>query len=395
MASDVVQPAGMTPGRRLLGISAAVAAISSVGIALGLGLPLLSLVMESRGVAGWAIGANTAMAGIASIAVTPLVTPVARRVGTAQLLVASIVTTAICFPLFYVFDSLGAWFVLRVLFHAALASAFILSEFWINALAPSRKRGLVMGIYATVLSIGFGVGPMILSVSGSEGPLPFVIGLIILLAAVVPVLFAFKANPPLDASHGRGFLRFVTLVPMATFAALVFGATESGLLSLLPIYGLRLGLDERTATLLVSAVALGNIGLQIPLGLLADRTDRRVLLCALALICTLLMLITPFAAHDTILLFAVMMVFGGLFAGLYTVGLTHLGARLSGGDLASANAAFIFMYSVGMLGGPALGGLSIDVEFTRHGFPLLLATFLGSYMLLGSWRILRDRRRGR
>ncbi len=43
---------------------------------------------------------------------------------------------------------------------------------------------------------------------------------------------------------------------------------------------------------------------------------------------------------------------GGVVAGLYTVGLAHLGSRLGGADLAAANAAFIFCYSLGMLVGP-------------------------------------------
>ena len=43
---------------------------------------------------------------------------------------------------------------------------------------------------------------------------------------------------------------------------------------------------------------------------------------------------------------------GGSVAGLYTVGLSHLGSRLSGSDLAAANAAFVFCYAVGTVAGP-------------------------------------------
>ena len=44
---------------------AAVAAISAVGIAIGLGLPLLSIIMEKRGISPTMIGINSAMAGVA------------------------------------------------------------------------------------------------------------------------------------------------------------------------------------------------------------------------------------------------------------------------------------------------------------------------------------------
>ncbi len=391
MSVTVGAEMALSPSQRLLGITAAVASISAVGLALGLGLPLLSLVMEARGDSGWEIGLNTAMAGISSMAVTPFVTPLARRVGAARLLIVSIVATALSFPLFHLFPSLAAWFALRVVFHAGAAAAFVLSEFWINTFAPAARRGLVMGVYATVLSVGFGVGPIILSFTGTEGAAPFLVGAAILLVAVVPVVIARKVEPPLEGEPAGGFMRFVTLVPMATFAALVFGATESGLLSLLPVYGLRIGYDEQTAALLVTAVALGNVGLQIPIGLVADKVDRRRLLIGLAAICCALMMATPVLAADTVALFAGLLVFGGFFAGLYTVGLTHLGARLSGADLAAANAAFVFMYSLGMLGGPTIAGAGLDL-WNPHGLVVCFGLFLGAYVLMGIGRVRRERR---
>ena len=89
-------------------------------------------------------------------------------------------------------------------------------------------------------------------------------------------------------------------------------------------------------------------------------------------------------------LIIVMAVWGGTAAGLYSVGLTHLGARLSGVELASANAAFLFMYSTGMLCGPALTGAGMDV-IGKHGFVVVPALFLLAYGLFAVRRIVRMR----
>ncbi|HEV7415416.1 MAG TPA: MFS transporter, partial [Tianweitania sediminis] len=56
-------------------VFAAIAAISVVGTAMGLGAPLLSVILEERGHSASAIGLNTATAGLASIAAAPLATP--------------------------------------------------------------------------------------------------------------------------------------------------------------------------------------------------------------------------------------------------------------------------------------------------------------------------------
>ena len=87
--------------------------------------------------------------------------------------------------------------------------------------------------------------------------------------------------------------------------------------------------------LLASAMTLGNALFQIPLGLLADRFDKRIIL----LICG----VTGFAgmvaawtvAASPAVLMAVLFVWGGVTGGLYTVGLAHLASRFSGAALAS------------------------------------------------------------
>ncbi len=371
---------------RVLGIAAAISAITAVGTALSLGLPLLAIVLEGRGFSSSAIGWNTAMAGIAALAVTPFAPGLAHRIGAARLLFLVLVVATLTFPLFYLVESYAGWFVLRFLFHGCTVVAFVLSEFWINALAPAGRRGLVMGIYSTVLAVGFAVGPAILGLVGSAGPAPFVIGTFVLAVATLPVLLALKANPPMEKRPRGSILGFVTLVPMATFAALVMGANESGVMSFIAIYGLKLGYVEATAALFVSAFALGNVVSQVPLGLLADRVDRRRLLFAIAASSTVLALLIPVVAGWPPLLLAVVAMWGGVVAGLYTVGLTHLGARLSGTDLASANAAFVLMYAVGMLIGPAAMGASMDA-FGPHGMIAVSAALTFAYALLAIGRI--------
>ncbi|WP_181707811.1 MFS transporter [Chthonobacter rhizosphaerae] len=379
-------PADTLDSTRRLGIAAAIGATTAVGTSLGLGLPLLAIVLESRGISSSAIGINTAMAGVAALAVTPFVARFARAVGAAQLLLLALLVATAAFPLFFLASDLWMWFPLRFVFHGAITMAFVLSEFWINALAPDGKRGLILGIYATVLSLGFSVGPAVLGLVGTEGFMPFALGTMVLGLSAVPVLFALRANPPMEEKPRGNFLRYLTLVPLATFAGFTFGATDSGILGFIALYGLRLGYDTADAALMVSAVAIGNVVSQIPLGLLADRVDRRKLLAVIAAIATVGMALLPTVADDKWLTFGLLTVWGGVVAGLYTVGLVHLGARLKGSDLAAANAGFVFMYALGMLVGPALVGAGMDA-WNPHGLAVVEATILAAYTALAVWRI--------
>ncbi|MHB2265132.1 MFS transporter [Aliihoeflea sp. PC F10.4] len=373
---------------RWLSVSAAIAAISVVGIAIGLGVPLLSVILESRGHSATMIGLNTAVAGLASIAAAPCATPLAARFGTGLTMLAMIVVGACAFTGFYFLPHFWMWFPLRAILHFAITIVFILSEFWIATSAPPAKRGLILGVYATVLSLGFAFGPWLFSQVGSQGFLPFGITFAIVMLATIPVLAALKESPRLDAQPtGTRFIGYIWLVPMATGAVLVFGAVETGGFALFPVYGTRIGYTEAEAALLLTAVGLGNVMMQIPLGLLSDRIgDRRHLLIACAAIGLVGMFLLPFAAHDWYLTAGLLFLWGGVVAGLYTVGLAHLGSRLSGRDLASANAAFVLCYGIGMLAGPQAIGIGMDL-FGPNGFGYAIMVFFAGYLALGFMRL--------
>jgi MFS family permease len=379
-----------------LSLVAAISAISVVGIAIGLGMPLLSVVLESRGHSATMIGLNTAVAGIASIAGAPLATPLASRLGVAWTMLLMIAAGALAFVGFHFATAFWMWFPLRVVLHVSLTVLFILSEFWISASAPPSRRGLVLGIYATVLSLGFAAGPWLFSKLGSTGFLPFGVTVVLVVLAALPVLAAHRESPPIrpEGEETSHFLRYIWMVPTATAAVLVFGAVETGGFALFPVYGSRIGYSETDAALLLTMIGLGNVVLQIPLGMISDRVrDRRHLLLACAAVGLLGTVFMPLFAQNWHLMALLLFLWGGVVAAMYTVGLAHLGSQLSGHELASANAAFVLCYGVGMVLGPQAIGIGMDT-FGPSGFGWSLALFFGAYMVLAAARLAMRRSPG-
>jgi MFS family permease len=309
----------------------------------------------------------------------------AARIGVSRLLLIAIVATAGT-ALGFHFSPFWAWFPLRFVFGAALGTIFVLSEYWINAAAPPARRGFVMGIYATVLATGFAAGPLLLLMTGTHGAAPYLAGGAIALLALIPLLLARGVTPDLSGESHVRVLPFLTAVPTATFAALVFGAIETGGFALFPVYGLRTGFTELNAAMLVSVVAAGNVVSQVPLGWLSDKMDRRLLLLFCAVAGAVGCALMPLTVENRPLFYALLFIWGGLTGGLYTVGLAHLGARFSGLELASANAAFVMLYSVGLIAGPPLVGVSMD-SVGNHGFALALGLMLTAYAALVAVRL--------
>lgn len=369
-------------------LAAAIGAISVVGIGLGLSIPLLAIELEARGIPRTWIGLNTAMGGIATILFAPFMPRLVRQFGAGPMLIGAIVLAAASLVGFKATPSFAAWFALRFLFGAALCVLFVVSEFWINAAAPPRRRGLVMGIYATVLSLGIAAGPAILGLTGTEGWAPYLAGAVLFGLGSIPVMIGASGAPEVHTESSLGMMAMIRVAPSATLAGLVFGAVETGEMSFLAIYGLRRGLEEQSAALLLTVTLLGGVACQIPLGLLSDRMDRRKLLLACALVGMLGLLLLPVLAMDGWAILAALFVSIGVVAGLYTIGLAHLGARFDGAELAAANAAFVMLYSIGLIIGPPMVGAGMDA-LDPHGFAYTLAGLLALYAVVVGWRIAR------
>ncbi|MGL4439114.1 MAG: MFS transporter [Bosea sp. (in: a-proteobacteria)] len=366
---------------RNLGIAAAILIIALVGVGLSLTIPLLSLEMERMGVSGTMIGINTAIAGIASIIAVPFVPRLAARIGMGRMLALSILTVIVTLILFKASYNYWVWFPIRFAFSMALGALFVLSEYWISALAPPERRGMVMGIYATVLALGFAAGPAILAGVGTTGWAPYLAGAALIALASVPLLLARGLLPTLDHAPPRPFSVYVMALPLATLAGMVFGAVETGGFAILPVYGLRIGFDAEGAAFLVTILALGNVLMQLPLGLMADKVNKGAMLIVIAVLGCIGAALLPVFAGTGLAFQILLFIWGGIVGGLYTVGLAHLASRFEGPDLAGANAAFVVFYNVGLTVGPPVVGAAMDYS-NPHGFAYALAAFF-VFILLG------------
>jgi MFS family permease len=389
MAGSSALPSDFSAETRRV-IIAAILTISVVGVGLSMTIPLLSLELERMGASPLVNGLSTAVGGIGNIFIAPLVPWLSGRMGQKRFLAVAVLILAASVLALWLLRSIPAWFVLRFVFGAAIGVLFVMSEFWITASAPEAQRGIIMGIYATVLALGFAAGPALLSLTGTSGFAPYVAcaGLIVL--ALLPVYVAPARVPPIEGTPHLSVLTLVKVAPIATLAALVFGAIETGMFNQLPLYGIRLGLDDRQAALLVTVAALGNLALQVPIGALSDRMDRRMVLWSCAIIGMLGLILMPSLDPKGWTFLFLLFSWGGVVGAIYTVGLAHLGSRFPASEVAAANAVFVMLYSFGMIVGPPIAGAAMD-QIGPAGFPLSLAAMLGAYALLIGWRMARLR----
>jgi MFS family permease len=361
-----------------------------VGLIFGFQPPLIAFALSRLGYSSFAIGAVTAASLIAVILCGPFYPAVIVRFGLKRCIVSGIVFAAVILMLMPLWPSLPLWLVLRFVAGCALGLVWIASEIWMNSVSGTESRGTVMGIYGTVFSIGIVAGPVLLEFTGTQGAKPFEIGAACLILTLMPLAVLRRVTSAAqEFTSLKGLSGTLKTAPIVMLAALVAGLVESADLTLLPLFGVHLGLDEPAALLLVAVFMTGNVVLQVPIGLLADRYGRRTLLGICAVASGIGPLLLQTTLSSPLLLWPLLFVWGGTLYAFYSQGVALLGEEFAVEDLPSANTLFVMVYCLGGVIGPSAGGMAMDLWPSR-GLPILLSG--AALLMLGGLGIRAQRK---
>jgi len=380
------------PSQRLV-LSAVFSTSMGVGLIFGFQPPLIALILSRLGYSSFAIGAVTAASLIAVILCGPFYPRIIVRLGLKRCIASGILFAAVILLLMPLWPSAPFWLALRFIAGCALGLVWIASEIWLNSASGTESRGAVMGVYGTVFSIGIVAGPILLEFTGTRGVKPFAIGAACMILTLLPLgLLRRVTSAAQEFMPLRDLSGALRAAPIVMLAALVAGLVESADLTLLPLFGLHSGLDERAALLLVAVFMAGNVVLQVPIGLLADRYGRKTLLAACAMASCIGPLLLQRCLGTPLLLWPLLFIWGGTLYAFYSQGVALLGEKFAVENLPSANTLFVMVYCLGGVIGPSTGGIAMDL-WPNRGLPILLSG--AALLMLGGLALNRlVRRRG-
>jgi MFS family permease len=295
---------------------AAIATIASCDIALGFTFQLLPILMEMQRIPAWIIGLNAAMGPIGILLAGPFLPRLISRFGAKRVAYVAVLFTMAALFAFKAYPSLYIWFPLR-------------------------------------FALGIGISCLGLS--------------------ILPLTLVNVSNDIFHDEKGGNFLRVVKRAPLLLFAVCAATLFDTVFISFFTIFGLRSGLTLQTASWVLGAGILGNLGFQFLIGALSDRWSRVgvVIWSAVLTIITCVALI--FVVHSWLIWPTVIIMATAAFA-VYVVALAILGDTFKGADLVAGSAAISAMWGVGGLVGPPMAGAAIDA-FGVNSMPLLLAAF--------------------
>jgi MFS family permease len=344
----------------------------------GYSYPAIAFNLEARGYSAGMIGAQAACAGLGILTSAVLMPLLAQRFGSWRLALVGLYGAVVSIFAFGLTENLALWFLLRFVLGAMVNILFVASEIWINQLAPDALRGRIIAVYAATNAGMFALGPLLVPFVGYSGLSSFGVMACVLGIMGLALIRLRSIEQPLEPAPFTVSLRAVTAIPVLLLAVLSFGFFDGATLALWVVYSFDRGLGETMAALTLSAIILGNVVLQLPIGWLADRMSRRRLLAILAAVAFCGAGFLPLVELESWWGLAYLLIWGAAAFGVYTLSLTLIGQHLTGVRLVAATAAFGMAWGIGALAGPWVTGLLMD----RAGPLMLPATIAVIYGLL-------------
>lgn len=360
----------------LLGIRAEQAAFNSTVTGLVLGLYYLGYVAGSTWVPGMirSVGHIRVFASLASIASAAVV-------------------------IHGVWVSPLPWMLLRFATGVCIAGLFIVSESWLNDVSTSATRGSLLAVYNSVVTGGLAAGTLLLNAAPVSGFVLFVVGSVALSMAAVPVALAPHDAPPPRAHEPRSIREVVRSAPLGVGGAALSGFSTGAALGFGAVYATRAGFGVSGASQFVASILLGAVLGQVPLGRWSDRTDRRHVMAAAALLVAVGAVIGVAATIGDSFVSALV---AGLFVGagafsLYGLSFAHMADYVEPAAMPASGARLITFNGLGAASGPFVAAAAIGAFGPRGIFYVLGAATVPFVILvivrLGRRRAVSEDRR--
>ena len=278
-----------------------------------------------------------------------------------------------------------SWVLLRGMIGLSLAGLYAIAESWFNGKSDNAHRGSALGLYSVVQYIGWASGNQVFRLADPTGLTLFAVAAIMVACSSAPLLLAPTEPPQRPARPSLRFGWLFRMSPVGFIGALLIGAANGPFWALTPIFAADIGLKPSEVGMLMTAFMLGSAALQIPIGRLSDKKDRRtILVCLCTASAVLESTLAQFGADMRILvLYALAFALGSVVSTQYYVAAAHAVDRTGSDNAVTTTSALLFLYSIGAICGPIMASYLMTVfgPGALYGYTALVHLALISFTL--------------
>jgi MFS family permease len=369
---------------------------SMFGTVTGVGIvvPLLPIYAHDLGASGIYIGLIFGAFSISRTFLLPYFGRQSDKKGRKPFIVAGLFAYTVVSLVFILSNSVESLIALRFL--QGIASAMIMPavQAYVGDITPSGREGFTMGLFNMSMFMGLSIGPLIggiirdrFSLDTSFASMGFLtfIGFMLSFFLLPPTKSERVVSRGIEPLPWKWVLQDKEMAGLFLFR-LAYAACIGVIWSFLPVLAdLEFSLSSSSIGILVAIGVFSSGLLHVPMGLMADRVNRKMMVVAGGLIITYAIFSFDWADSYGDLLSA--SIFFGLGGGIAMPALMAM-AVLKGSEIdgmGSVMGLLAMAHSLGMLAGSLLAGLMMDVSRLRNAFPagaVMMMLCLGLFVVL-------------
>jgi MFS family permease len=280
----------------------------------------------------------------------------------------------------------AAWVLLRIVVGFCFSGLYVTAESWLNNATSNETRGQTLSVYMVVQMVGIVTAQGLLNVADPGGWMLFVIPSVLVSISFAPILLSVAPAPAFETTKNMTLRELYGRSPLGLVGMFLLGSIFSAQFGMSAVYASQIGMSVGEISIFVSAIFLGAMLLQYPIGFLSDRMDRRWLIIYVSIIGGLSAMIGPLSGGSFWALCVAAFALGGMANPLYALLIAYSNDYLELDDMAAASGGFLFVNGLGAVGGPVLIGW-IMTNIGPNGFWWVVSALMISLALYGLWRV--------
>lgn len=269
-----------------------------------------------------------------------------------------------------------AWTVVRVVIGFCMAGIYVTAESWLNAEATNENRGTILSIYMIAQTLGMISAQGLLTLGDAGTASLFIVASILISISFGPILLSVSPTPAVEMSRSMKLRDLLRAAPLGTVGVFFLGtmfATQAGMG---PVFASQIGLPAQQVSLFMAMLFIGPLLLQVPIGWISDRVDRRRIIFVTSALGAVFCLLGWSANEDHGNLFLIAFLVGGVTMPLYALLLAYANDAMLREDMPAASGALALTFGFGAILGPLAAGFVMQTYGPYMFWIILTATFL-------------------
>ncbi|WP_241524044.1 MFS transporter [Oceaniglobus indicus] len=265
-------------------------------------------------------------------------------------------TAATCLA-YDAFFTPAAWVVLRVINGFCIAGMTTSIESWLNERSTNETRGRVLGFYMLSFYLAMALGQTLVNVAPVEGSDLLMLSSALIGLSLIPVAMTRLGKPDLAQVRVLGVRQIYAASKVGVVGAAVAGVLIGSFYALAVVFARQIGMSVSQAAMFMSVVVLGGLTFQVPVGMLADKFDRRVVMAGILIAVGAtwgLLSLSISNGVPLVVLMVIALAFGGAISSIYPLCVAQTFDRLDRAFYVAASGRLLMVYSIGATVGPLL-----------------------------------------